>query len=132
MTMEEAYAKSIEELDGNPWGEPPPDATGLVERVHRLRKVKVRDLSDDDISTLLGQREGVDWLVPLALDRLADDPLAGAFYPGHLLVGVLHNRQYFERFPNELLRLSSIRRELTKLRDDADKVLASPDWPNGI
>ena len=130
--MEEIYAKSIEELDGNPWGEPPPDATGLVERVHRLRTVKVRDLSDDDISTLLGQREGADWLVPLALDRLAEDPLAGAFYPGHLLVGVLLNRQYFERFPNELLRLSSIRRELTKLRDDADKVLANPDWPSGI
>ena len=130
--MEEIYGKSLDELDGEAWGDPPVDATGLIERVHRLRTVKLRDLSEEDISTLLGQRQGADWLVPLVLDRLMDDPLAGDWYPGQLLLGVLHNGRYFERIPDELLRLHSIRRDLMKLRDDVEKILASPDWPRDI
>jgi hypothetical protein len=130
--VEEIYGKSLEELDGQPWGDPPSDATGLVERVHRLRTVKLRDLSGEDLSTLLAQREGADWLVPLVLDLLKDDPLAGEWYPGQLLLGVLHNHDYFERYPKDLLRLHSIRADLIRLRDDAGKLLANPDWPRDI
>ena len=130
--MDEIYGKSLEDLDGRPWGDPPADATGLIERVHRLRTVKLRDLSEEDVSTLLGQQEGADWLVPLALDRLADDPLAGDWYPGQLLASVLQNRGHWARFPNDLLRLHSIRSGLIKLREDVDKLLANPDWPRDI
>jgi CDI immunity proteins len=130
--MDEIHGKSLEELDGKAWGDPPADATGLIERVHRLRSVKLRDLSEEDIATLLGQREGADWLVPLVLDRLTDDPLAGDWHPGQLLLSVLRNGQFFERFPNELLRLHSIRRDLMQLRDDAEKALANPGWPRDI
>jgi hypothetical protein len=97
--MNEIYDRSLEELDGNRWGDGPPDATGLVERVHRLRTVKLRELSIEDIATLLGHREGPEWIVPLALDHLEDDPMAGAFYPGQLLTNVLLNRDYWDRFP---------------------------------
>lgn len=130
--MDEIFGNSLEELDGQMWGDPPTDATTLVAEVHRLRRVKLGDLSTEDIARLLRQKEGSEWIVPIALDRLDDDALAGSDYPGQLLVSVLHNREYFERYPNELLRLHSIRRGLTAVRDDVDKVLANPDWPRDI
>jgi CDI immunity proteins len=130
--VDEIYEKTLEELEARAWGDPPSDATGLMKRVYRLRTVKLKDLSGEDLSTLLGQREGADWLVPLVLDVLTDDPLAGDWYPGQLLIGVLQNVDYFERFPNELLRLHAVRQALTSLRDDADKLLGNPDWPRDI
>ena len=127
--MDEIYARSLEELDGNRWGDAPADATGLVERVHRLRTLKLRDLSIEDIATLLGQHEGAHWIVPLALDHLEDDPMAGAFYPGQLLTNLLLNVEYWDRFPAELGRLWSIREDLETRRGAIDKMLSDPGWP---
>ena len=130
--MDEIYGKSLEELEERAWGDPPHGETGLMERVHRLRTIKLKDLSGEDVSTLLGQREGAEWLVPIVLDVLKDDPLAGDSYPGQLLRGVLLNVDYFERFPHDLLRLHLVRRALIGLRDDAENLLANPDWPRDI
>jgi hypothetical protein len=130
--MDEIYERSLQELDGQSWGDPPDDATGLIEQVHRLRSVKLRDLTLEDLATLLGQRVGSDWLVPLTLDHLDDDPLAGAFYPGQLLANLLRLTEYWERFPRDLARLSSIRGELVRRRSDIDKVLNDPGWPNDL
>ena len=130
--MDVNHGESLEELDGKAWGDPPADATILMEEIYRLRRVKLKDLSTEDVARLLRQREGAEWVVPLAMDQLDDDPLAGDGYPGQLLASVLHNRDYFERFPNELLRLHSIRRDLIQLREDVEKVLTNPDWPRDI
>ena len=129
---DEIYSRSLEELDGKRWGDAPADATGLVERVHRLRTLKLRDLSVEDIATLLGQREGAEWIVPLALDHLEGDPMAGAFFPGQLLSNVLLNGEHWDRFPRDLGRLWSIRQELETRRGGIDKVLADPGWPRDI
>lgn len=130
--MDDIYDRSLEELDGDRWGAAPAGATGLVERVHRLRTVKLRDLSIEDVATLLGQREGAEWIVPLALDHLERDPMAGALYPGQLLANALLNPEYWDRFPRDLGRLWSIRHELETRRGGIDKVLADPGWPRDI
>ena len=130
--MDEIYEKSIEELDGEAWGTPPADSTGLVVRIHELRTVKLRDLSDDDVVTLLLQHEGADWLIPMALDQLDEEQLKGDWYPGQLLGAVLHNRAYFESSPDDLGRLHSIRVPLVQRHNDLEKVLLNPDWPPGI
>lgn len=78
-------SRSLEQLDRERWGEAPPGATGLVEDVHRLRRVPVRDLSNEDLRLLLGQTIGAEWLIPRAFDRLDGDPLAGDWYPGDQL-----------------------------------------------
>jgi hypothetical protein len=130
--MDEILSKSLEQLDGKPWGDASADATGLIERVHRLRTVALRDLTDEDLATLLGQREGAEWIIPLLFDRLETDPLAGEWYPGQLLANLLLNRDYFERFPNDLLKLHRVRTELIGLRDAADKLLTDPGWPRDI
>jgi hypothetical protein len=48
------------------------------------------ELSVEDLRLLIAQRIGLRFVVPLALDRLAVDPLvSGDFYPGDLLTAVL-------------------------------------------
>jgi hypothetical protein len=122
--------RSLEQLDGEPWGEAPPGATGLVEDVYRLRRVPVRDLSNGDLRLLLGQKIGAEWLIPLALDRLDDDPVAGDWYPGDLLRAVLYaGTDYWPTHPDEVMRLWAVRESLDKLRADAAALLDQPDWP---
>jgi hypothetical protein len=58
--------------------------------VHELRRRPVGQLGIEDLRVLVAQRVGLDVLVPLALARLEENPLAeGDFYPGDLLVAVL-------------------------------------------
>ena len=122
--------RSLEQLDGEPWGEAPLGATGLVEDVHRLRRVPVGDLSNGDLRQLLGQRIGVHWLIPIALDRLDGDPMAGDWHPGDLLRAVLHaGTDYWPNHPDDVLRLWAVREALDRLRADAAELLDQSDWP---
>lgn len=73
-----------------PWPPPGHDATGLARTVHRLRRIPLSELSAEDIRILLGQRDAVPVLLPIALDMIDLDPLAaGDVYPGALLAAVL-------------------------------------------
>ena len=111
--------RSIEQLDGDDWGDAPEDATGLVKDVHRLRRVSIGDLSNGDLRMLLGQQVGLPWLIPIALERLNADPMAGDWYPGDLIRAVLHGGvDYWARDPEALMHLWSVRESLEKLRTD--------------
>lgn len=121
--------RSLEELDGERWEEPP-DATQLIRDCLRLRKVPLGELSGEDVTTLLGQRIGARWLVPLALDRLESAPLAGDWYPGQLLNAVLQaEATYWDEHSAETLRLWGIRESLDQLRVGAEKLLNDDRWP---
>lgn len=61
---------SLEDLEADRWGPPPPGATGLVARCHRLREVPLDDLDVDVVRCLLGQGIGVRHLPPLARELL--------------------------------------------------------------
>ncbi|MEU3557822.1 contact-dependent growth inhibition system immunity protein [Streptomyces fragilis] len=63
-------ARSIEELEGVRWPDPPSDSTSLVRSVHTLRKRPLGALSTEDMGRLIGQDVGLRWLLPLALDHL--------------------------------------------------------------
>ena len=90
MDSQSMKGRSLEEIDGSRWGDPPADATPLAATVHRLRRVPIDRLDVEGLRMLIGQKEGLDALVPLALDRLEADPLAeGDYYPGDLLAAVL-------------------------------------------
>jgi CDI immunity proteins len=123
-------ARSLEELDGDRWGEPDDDATSLVRECHRLRTVPVGTLTDDDLRLLLRQTIGVNWLVPIALNRLGEEPLAGESYPGDLMTAVLGvGTSYWADHPAETLSLWHVREALEQLRTDADQLLKSDNWP---
>jgi hypothetical protein len=122
--------KTLEELDGEAWGDAPADATGLVRDIYRARRVRLSDLSNGDLRMLLGQKVGADWLIPVALDRLADAPLTGDWYPGDLIGAVLEaGSGYWSDHPTEHLRLWRVREALERTRDDAEKALNDARWP---
>lgn len=123
-------SRSLEQLDGQSWGDAPDDATSLVQDVHRLRRVAVGELQDDDLRLLLGQHEGTEWLIPIALDRLVEEPLTGDSYPGDLLRAVLHaGSDFWTSHPAELMRLWSVRQTLEAIRSEAAAALDDPRWP---
>ncbi|WP_223147802.1 contact-dependent growth inhibition system immunity protein [Actinotalea sp. JY-7885] len=81
---------SLEELEGDRWGEPPPGSTFLITRVTQLRRVPVGSLDTEGLRIMIGQGVGLPVLIPRALAVLRRDPLAhGDFYPGDLLAAVV-------------------------------------------
>jgi len=89
MAREVSRNSTIEELEGDRWGEPA-FRSHLVTECHRLRKVQLRLFTIENLRIMLGQDIGSRYLVPIALEHLEVDPFAeGDFYPGDLLCNVL-------------------------------------------
>lgn len=104
---------TLERLEGKKWGDPenPNDApTPLIQKCLRLRRVPLRELTTENLRMLIGQQIGLEHLVPLALDRLAADPLAeGDFYPGDLLKSVVRvEPAYWQTHPEQRRALEQV------------------------
>ena len=82
--------KSIENLEKDFWGQSPKNSTPLVDKVHRLRTIQIEKLEPKDIRLLIGQKVGLRFLIPVALDILGDDLFIDTdFYNGDLLQNVM-------------------------------------------
>jgi len=82
--------KSIENLEKDFWGQSPKDSTTLVDTVHRLRTIQIEKLEPKDVRLLIGQKVGLKFLIPVALDILKDDLFIDTvFYNGDLLQNVM-------------------------------------------
>jgi hypothetical protein len=80
-----AREKTLDELEGVTWG-PPTYSSNLVQTCHRLRTKPVGEYDAEDLRVMIGQNVGLPWLLPLAIDRLEEDPwVSGDLYPGDLL-----------------------------------------------
>lgn len=87
--MPEILDKTLDELDPPAWDEPDYDSH-LAATCHRLRRTTLRGYSVEDLRIMIGQRIGLEWLLPIAIEILEREPLAeGDFYPGDLLASVL-------------------------------------------
>ena len=87
--MSDERGKTLTDLEGEAW-EPPNYQSHSVETIHRLRYKPIGDFSIEDLRITIGQQVGTRWLVPIAIERLMNDPLCeGDFYPGDLLNAVL-------------------------------------------
>lgn len=81
--------QTLDQLENQVWGPSTLDSN-LVSTCHRLRKKPIGEFSTEDLRIMIGQAIGTQFLVPLALERLAKDPLIeGDFYPGDLLSSIL-------------------------------------------
>jgi hypothetical protein len=112
-------SKSIEQLEGNIW---PQDSFGshVVQESQRLRKLPVAQLVTEDLRLLIGQKIGLPYVVPVALEMLADNPLAsGNFYAGDLLVAILGlPSEFWDAHPelnNEMVELAELVQQLHEL-----------------
>lgn len=109
-------SKSLQELENDDWGEPNFDSH-LVQECHRLRRVPLKDFTVEDLRTLIGQNFSLKYLVPLAVERLKQNPLAeGDFYPGDLLVNVLRIKtSFWSEYPD-------LKSDVVKIAEEAFEV----------
>jgi hypothetical protein len=81
--------RTLSEIEADDWGKPTFDS-GLVQTCHALRYKPLGTFTVEDLRILIGQKISVAVLMPLALERLQENPLAeGHFFPGDLLKNVL-------------------------------------------
>lgn len=84
--------RSIEELENVYW-EDSDFPSYVVQTSQKARKKPISQLSNEEIRLLIGQKIGLEYLIPAALSVISKDPIIEvAFYEGDLL--------------SELLRLS--------------------------
>jgi hypothetical protein len=96
--------KSIENLEKDFWGQPPKDSTPLVGKVHRLRTIQIEKLEPKDIRLLIGQKVGLKFLIPVALDILNDNIFIDTdLYNGDLLQNVMQVDKNFWDENKELI-----------------------------
>src|SRR5262245_53553124 len=93
-------SSTLEQLEGKNWGEPSYDSH-LVTECHRLRRVPLRDFTVENLRIMIGQDIGLRYLMPLAVAKLRNDPLAeGMHFPGDLMCSVLRvSREFWENDP---------------------------------
>jgi hypothetical protein len=95
--------KTLDELEGTVTG-PPPYRSHVVTEVHRLRHVPLKRYRLEDLRLMIGQGNGLPFLIPLALEHLSEHPLAhGDFYPGDLLAAVARVPESFWKAHPHLL-----------------------------
>ncbi|MBA4150054.1 MAG: hypothetical protein H0X66_18235 [Verrucomicrobia bacterium] len=88
-------SKSLQELEGVDWGEPNYESHVVID-AHRLHRVPLCEFTVDDLRFMIGQDNGLQYLIPIALEHLAADPfVAGDCYEGDLLAAVLRANSRF-------------------------------------
>ncbi len=111
-------SKSLQELENDDWGEPDEAPTNMIKRCLAARRVPLGEMSAEQCRLLLGQKISPLFLVPIALEFLARDPLEESeMYPGALLNSVLNLPADFWMNQSELwYEVNQIVEELESLR----------------
>ncbi|WP_279388953.1 contact-dependent growth inhibition system immunity protein [Baia soyae] len=62
----------------------------VVTTVHNARLKPLQDLTNEELRVLVGQKVSLEYVVPIAFERLFEDPFLGAdLYRGDLLQAIL-------------------------------------------
>ena len=86
--------KTLTELEGQDWG-PPNFESHLVTTIHQLRHKPLERFTVADLQIFIGQNMCLEFLLPIAIEHLQDDPLVeGDYYCGDLLVAVLRAQNF--------------------------------------
>jgi hypothetical protein len=98
--------KSLQELEGVNWGDSP-DPSYLHTTCYGLRRKRLADFTTEDLRIMIGQGIGLPYLIPLALEKLREDPFAGGdLYPGDLLHSVLKvSPRFWQAHPDLLVAM---------------------------
>lgn len=120
--------KSLESLEKNIW---PALSAGedsyLIKTCNSLRKKQLQDFTTEDLRIMIGQKIGLYFLIPLAIETLTVNLFAeGDYYEGDLLKSVLDvntkfwddNNDYWQQL-NELVK--NKRQEIKEMKFDLSK-----------
>ncbi len=95
--------KSLSELVGNGWKDkiPTKDDSYVIRNCYELYNKPLNEFETEDFRFMIGQKIGLEYTVPLAIDILRNDILAeGDFYEGDLLESVLRvGAEYWAKHP---------------------------------
>jgi hypothetical protein len=92
MTAEHAFVHATERSLADLLGPLPPSdvRSGLVASVERVWVVPIKRLTLGELRLLIGQRRGLEHVVPPAVAHVRDHPLAeGTYYRGDLLAALI-------------------------------------------
>lgn len=119
-------SKSLEELDGEHWGNPTFDSK-VVRESHRLRTVALTELTAENVRFLIGQSMSLQHTVPIALGMLERDILAsGDLYRGDLLSVVAQiDDDFWRKNPELNNRLVELKIELESIHETLGTALVS-------
>ena len=119
---------TLEKLEKSKW-EDPKSSSHVISECHRLRKVPLSQFTTEDLRLMIGQGLSLEYLVPLALDKLTDNPFSeGDFYPGDLLKAVLGVKWEFWESNKELFStLNDIMSSVEGMLETAQNELI-PSW----
>jgi hypothetical protein len=115
-------SKSLAELTGVDWGLAPADAGTLVRERHEIHRTPIRDLPHAALVRFLDMGSDADILVPVALERLRDDPDAVG-----LLCAVLRAEHFDWRSQPELVvavrdRVYTVTSEIEQITSDLERL----------
>jgi hypothetical protein len=130
---------TLEMLEGDIW--PAPEFTShVVTTCHELRKKQLCDFTIEDLRLMIGQSIGLKYLLPKAMEFIAENPFAeGDFYEGDLLLAVVKTSQnalpHDKSIEQDLIQacrtaLQSVDPKLSKIdRAKIESFLANYDKP---
>lgn len=121
--------KNLDELEQVVWG-PPNYDSHLVIRCHELRLQKLKDFTVEDLRLMTGQNIGLKYLMPIAIEKLKEEPLAeGNLFEGDLLLNVLKSAPaYWESNPHHTKDIIDIiKRAIEELKtiETTDEIITS-------
>jgi len=106
---------SLQKLTNFSVSENPPSR--LVRRCEELHLIPLNEYSIEDLRLMIGQEFALEYLIPLAIEKLHEDVLAeGDYYPGDLLSSVLKiNPSFWKQNPDLYKQLKGL---VGKRRED--------------
>jgi hypothetical protein len=121
---DEERKQSLQELERQDWGEET-FPSYLVRTCHALRRKPLRDFTVEDLRIMIGQNFSLNYLIPLAIEHLQQDPLvAGDFFPGDLLANVLKVKaDFWHMHPGLRLVIENIVEQLKPFPEDLSQAL---------
>ena len=117
MKMESNWRyKTLEKLEKSEWLSSDYDSR-LLRRVKELRKIPLNEYNIEDLRLMISENVGLEYLIPLAQEKLQKDILAkGVYYKGDLLLAVVNSRDAFWKcnpsYQNELVELVNKHKEV--------------------
>jgi CDI immunity proteins len=94
----------------------------LVTTIHRSSRKPLDEFTAEDLRIMIGQNIGLNYLLPLAIEHLEENPLAsGDFYRGDLLKNVLSIDLHFWReYPDLWWKVQEIVGEVESTKKTID------------
>lgn len=92
--------------------------SGVVERSRLARSKKLCDLDPEDLRTLITQKFGLEYVLPITLDLLEREPLVSSgLFRGDLLLSVLNlGPDFFSEHSEWIEKLMEIKFELEEVQ----------------